>query len=51
LLQGLPGETYVDKLVSAANNPNLTVIKSNVSGNWMIPSIQSSAVDFVFKPP
>ena len=47
LLQGLPGETYVDKLVSAANNPNLTVVKSSVSGNWMIPSIQSSAVDFV----
>jgi zinc transport system substrate-binding protein len=47
LLQGLPGETYVDKLVAAANNPNLTVIKANVPGNWMIPSIQSSAVDWV----
>ncbi len=47
LLQGLPGETYVDKLVSAANNPNLIVIKANISGNWMIPSIQSAAVDKV----
>jgi len=47
LLQGLPGETYVDSLAAAANNPNLTVVKSNVAGNWMIPSIQSSAVDWV----
>jgi len=47
LLQGLPGETYVDKLVAAADNPNLTVVKSNVTGNWMIPSVQSSAVDWV----
>jgi len=47
LLQGLPGETYVDNFVSAANNPTLKVIKSNVDGNWMIPSIQSSAVDWV----
>ena len=45
LLQGLPGETYIDKLVAAANNPNLTVVKANVAGNWMIPSVQSSAVD------
>ena len=47
LLQGLPGETYVDSLVTAANSQDLKVIKSNVSGNWMIPSIQSSAVDWV----
>ena len=47
LLQGLPGETYVDKLVASANNPNLKVIKANVPGNWMIPSVQSSAVDWV----
>jgi zinc transport system substrate-binding protein len=47
LLQGLPGETYVDKLVAAADNSNLTVVKSNVTGNWMIPSVQSSAVDWV----
>jgi zinc transport system substrate-binding protein len=47
LLQGLPGETYADKLIASANNPNLTVIKANVPGNWMIPSIQASAVDKV----
>jgi zinc transport system substrate-binding protein len=47
LLQGLPGETYADKLIASAHNPNLTVIKANVDGNWMIPSIQSTAVDKV----
>ncbi len=47
LLHGWPGETYVDKLVAAANNPNLTVIKATTDGNWMIPTIQSAAVDKV----
>jgi zinc transport system substrate-binding protein len=47
LLQGLPGETYVDQLIAAANNSDLKVIKANVAGNWMIPTIQSSAVDKV----
>jgi zinc transport system substrate-binding protein len=47
LIQGLPGETYIDKLIAAANNPDLTLVKANVAGNWMIPTIQSSAVDKV----
>jgi zinc transport system substrate-binding protein len=47
LLQDLPGETYVDKLVAAANNPNLKVVKASVNGNWMIPSVQSAATDKV----
>ena len=47
LLQGLPGETYVDQLIASANNPNLKVVKAGVPGNWMIPTIQSSAVDKV----
>jgi zinc transport system substrate-binding protein len=47
LLQGLPGETYVDQLITAANNPYLKVVKANIAGNWMIPTIQSSAVDKV----
>jgi ABC-type Zn uptake system ZnuABC Zn-binding protein ZnuA len=47
LLQGLPGETYVDQLIASANNPNLKVVKAGVPGNWMIPPIQSSAVDKV----
>jgi zinc transport system substrate-binding protein len=47
LLHGWPGEGYADKLVSSANNPNLKVIKVNVDGNWMIPSVQSAATDKV----
>ena len=47
LLHGWPGETYVDKLVASANNPNLTVVKATVDGNWMIPSVQATAVDKV----
>ncbi len=45
LIQGLPGETYIDKLIAAANNPDLTLVKASVPGNWMIPTVQSSAVD------
>jgi zinc transport system substrate-binding protein len=47
LTQGLPGETYIDKLVTAANNPNLVVIKTNILANWMIPTVQSTATDAV----
>lgn len=47
LLHGWPGETYVDKLVASANNPNLTIVKATVDGNWMIPSVQAAAVDKV----
>jgi zinc transport system substrate-binding protein len=49
LLHGWPGETYVDKLVAAANNPNLKVVKATTNGNWMIPSVQSVATDNVLK--
>jgi zinc transport system substrate-binding protein len=47
LLHGWPGETFVDKLVAAANNPDLKVVKANVDGNWMIPAVQSAATDKV----
>lgn len=47
LLHGWSGETYVDKLVSSANNPDLKVIKAIIDGNWMIPSVQAAAVDKV----
>ncbi len=45
LLHGYPGEAYADKLIESANNPDLTVIKLGVDGNWMIPSIQAAATD------
>jgi len=47
ILHGWPGEGYADKLIASANNPNLTVIKANVNGNWMIPSVQMAATDRV----
>jgi zinc transport system substrate-binding protein len=47
VLHGWPGETYVDKLVAAANNPNLKVVKATADGNWMIPPVQSVATDRV----
>lgn len=47
LLHGWPGEGYADKLIASANNPNITVVKANVGGNWMIPSVQLAATDKV----
>lgn len=47
LLHGWPGEGYADKFIASANNPNLTVVKAGVDGNWMIPSVQSAATDKV----
>lgn len=47
LLHGWPGEGYADKLIAAADNPNLTVVRANVDGNWMIPSVQLAATEKV----
>jgi zinc transport system substrate-binding protein len=47
LLHGWPGEGYADRLIASANNTNLTVITANVTGNWMIPSVQMAATDRV----
>ncbi len=47
LLHGWPGEGYADKLIASANNPNIIVVKANVDGNWMIPSVQLAATDKV----
>jgi len=47
LLHGWPGEGYADKLIASANNPSIIVSKANVDGNWMIPSVQATAVDKV----
>ncbi|MBM2824652.1 MAG: hypothetical protein HW402_316 [Dehalococcoidales bacterium] len=47
LLHGWPGEGYADKLIASANNPKMTVVKANVNGNWMIPSVQLAATDKV----
>jgi zinc transport system substrate-binding protein len=47
ILHGWPGEGYADKFIASANNPKLTVVRANVDGNWMIPSVQSAATDRV----
>ena len=47
LLHGWPGEGYADKLIASANNPSIIVSKATVDGNWMIPSVQATAVDKV----
>jgi zinc transport system substrate-binding protein len=45
LLHGYPGEAYADKLIVAANNPDLIVARVSIDGNWMIPSVQSAAAE------
>jgi len=47
ILWGVPGETWADQLIASANNPNLTVVKASVPGNWLIPSVQSEGTDKV----
>lgn len=47
LLHGWPGEGYADKFIASANNPKLAVVKASVDGNWMMPSVQTAAVDKV----
>ncbi len=45
LWHGWPGETFVPGLITSADNPDLTVVKVDVAGNWMIPSVQLEATD------
>lgn len=47
LLHGWPGEGYADKLIASVDNPHLVVVKANIDGNWMIPSVQKAAVEKV----
>jgi len=45
LLHSWPGEAFAPGLISAADNPDLTVVKIDILGNWMTPSVQLQAVD------
>jgi zinc transport system substrate-binding protein len=47
LMHGWQGEKFSQSLIDAVNNANLSVVKINIDGNWMIPSVQSLAVDEV----
>lgn len=45
LLHGWQGEMFSEELIASANNPDLTVVKIDIQGNWMTPPVQLEAVD------
>ena len=45
LLHGWQGEMFSQELITSANNPDLTVIKIDIQGNWMTPLVQIEAID------
>jgi zinc transport system substrate-binding protein len=45
LLHGWQGEKFSQELIASANNPDLTVVKIDVPGNWMTPLVQAQATD------
>ncbi len=45
LVHGWQGEKFSQDLIATANNPDLTVVKIDVKGNWMTPPVQLEAVD------
>jgi zinc transport system substrate-binding protein len=45
LLHGWQGEKFTQGLIASANNPGLAVVKLDIMGNWMVPSVQQEAVD------
>jgi len=47
LMHGWQGEKFTDDLIASANNPDLSVFKVDVPGNWMTPQVQSQAIDIV----
>ena len=47
LLHGWQGEKFTDALIASANNPDLSVFKVDVLGNWMTPPVQSQAIDII----
>ena len=46
-MHGWQGEKFTDDLITSANNPELSVHKINVKGNWMTPQVQTQAIDLV----
>lgn len=47
LLHGWQGEKFSEELIASANNPDLTVVKLDIEGNWMTPTVQGEAADFL----
>jgi zinc transport system substrate-binding protein len=45
LMHGWQGEKFSEELIASADNPGLTVVQINISGNWMTPPVQLKAID------
>ena len=45
LMHGWQGEKFSQELIASADNPDLTVVKIDIEGNWMTPAVQQEAVD------
>lgn len=45
LWHGWPGEAFVPGLIDSADNPDMTVVKVDIEGNWMTPPVQLEAAD------
>jgi zinc transport system substrate-binding protein len=45
LLHGWQGEKFSQSLLDSSGNPDITIVKINVDGNWMTPPVQKQAVD------
>lgn len=47
LMHGWQGEKFTDDLIASADNPDLSVYKIDLPGNWMTPQVQSQAIDTI----
>jgi zinc transport system substrate-binding protein len=45
LIHNWQGEKFSEDLIASADNPNLTTVKVEISGNWMTPPVQREAAD------
>jgi len=46
-LHGWQGEKFSQDLIASANNPDLTVVKIDLLGNWMTPPVQQEATETI----
>lgn len=44
---GWQGEKFSTELIASAGNKNLQVVQLNIQGNWMTPSVQTEAAQFI----
>ena len=45
LMHGWQGEKFSQELIASADNPDLTVVRIDIQGNWMTPPVQIQAID------